>query len=179
MLLPTPWRCVNREYSELLPCYFTAVGGCRRIASCGGLFQNQIPNGTTPRFASAGGTTGDSPHRSYRYPRSIQCGSTGGSPCATSSAHTRPHPCTHTRSAELLARISQQPSAPTIESSRHSKGIPCSSTLKCEYTSASDSRRETLGLTSPSLSRDEVGEKAGLELFSKFFAVLCLLRAAS
>ncbi|MDX1971085.1 MAG: hypothetical protein SFY68_01000, partial [Candidatus Sumerlaeia bacterium] len=35
----------------------------------------------------------------------------------------------------VLARISHQPSAPTIESSRHPKGIPCSSTLKCEYTS--------------------------------------------
>ena len=61
-----------------------------------------------------------------------------------------------------LDRISHQPSAAKVESSRNSKGIPCSSTLKCEYTSASDSRRETLGLRSPSLSRDEVGEKAEL-----------------
>ena len=61
-----------------------------------------------------------------------------------------------------LARISHQPSATTIESSRHPKGIPCSSTLKCEYTSASDSRREPPGLTGASPSRDEVGLKAGL-----------------
>ena len=41
-------------------------------------------------------------------------------------------------------------------------GNPCSSTLKCEYTPASDSRRETPGLTVALPSRDEVGEKAGL-----------------
>ena len=62
----------------------------------------------------------------------------------------------------MLARISHQPSATPIKSSRHSKGIRCSSTLKCEYTPASDSRRETPGLTGALPSRDEVGEKAGL-----------------
>ena len=68
------------------------------------------------------------------------------------------------RRGRRLARISHQPSATTVESSRHSKGTPCSSTLKCEYTSASDSRRETPGLTGTSPSRDEVDEKSGLEL---------------
>jgi hypothetical protein len=56
------------------------------------------------------------------------------------------------------------------------QGHPLLVDLEVEYTPASDSRRENPGLTGSSPSRDEVGEKAGLDV-SK--VIRCLEIASS